>query len=130
MSETTASLHDCIKELLSDIDKVSHVTFFVEKEGMVRVAFNEFVRLTDDIRVNSKWLFDYQKLLSIFGDNFCFVYNDGYIRYIYAIDKDKEDDYGVIGINPVGENARWDSYDDEHKRSVIRNSLRSRLLQL
>ena len=36
--------------LLSGIDKVSHVTFFVEKEGMVRIPFNEFVRLTDDIR--------------------------------------------------------------------------------
>ncbi len=97
---------------------------------MVRIAFNDFVRLTDDIRVNSRLLSDYQRLLSIFGDNFCFVYNDGYIKYIYAVDKDTEDYYGMVGIDPVGENSRWDSYDsrwdsydDEHKTSVIRNYL-------
>jgi hypothetical protein len=124
MSGSTVYLHDCMKELLlSGIDKVSHVTFFVEKEGMVRIPFNEFVRLTDDIRVNTKVLGDIQRILAIFGDNFCFVYNDGSIRYIYAVDKEADGYYGMVTIDPVGENTRWDSYNDERKRSVIRKIL-------
>jgi hypothetical protein len=124
MSESTVYLHDCMKELLlSGIDNVSHVTFFVGKEGMVRIAFNEFVRLTDDIRVNAKVLGDIQRLLGIFGDNFCFVYNDGSIRYIYAVDKEADEYYGMVTIDPVGENTRWDSYNDERKKSVIRKLL-------
>ena len=124
MSGSTVYLHDCMKELLlSGIDEVSHVTFFVEKEGMVRIPFNEFVRLTDDIRVNTKVLGDIQRLLGIFGDNFCFVYDDGSIRYIYAVDKEADEYYGMVTIDPVGESTRWDSYDDEHKRSVIRKIL-------
>jgi hypothetical protein len=125
MSGSTVYLHDCMKELLlSGIDRVSHVTFFVEKEGMVRIPFNEFVRLTDDIRVNAKVLGDIQRLLGIFGDKFCFVYNDGSIGYIYAkTDKETDEYYGMVTIDPVGENTRWESYNDEHKRSVIRKIL-------
>ncbi|HEX9319977.1 MAG TPA: hypothetical protein VF884_13675 [Nitrososphaeraceae archaeon] len=79
---------------------------------------------TEDIEIDSQWLKDLQKLESIFGDNFCFVLNDGYIKYILAIEKHAEHDYEMFGIDPVGETDRWQSYSDEHKKLVIRNSLR------
>ena len=124
MSEKFVSLSDCIKELLgSGADKVSHVTFFVERQGMVRISFNDFVKFTDDIRINSRVIGDHQRLLTIFGDNFCFVYNDGYVTYIYAVVKNTEDYYGMVSIDPVGANSRWDSYSDEYKRVVIRKFL-------
>ncbi|MGG6460133.1 MAG: hypothetical protein ACM3JQ_01775 [Candidatus Eiseniibacteriota bacterium] len=127
MSEKTASLLDCIKMLLlSSVDNVSHVTLFIEKDGMVRVPFHEFIELTRDIRVDSRYLDDsnLQQLMSIFGDNFCFVLHDGSIKYVYSVESMKSDgEYGMVSIDPVGESSRWDTYDDDYKKSKIRSYL-------
>ena len=127
MSDETISLDECIKEvLLSGSDNISHVTFFIEHVGIVRIPYEEFIGLTKEIKVDSRYLTDLQALLSIFGDNFCFVDSKGHIKYTYSISsiKNTGNEYGVISIDPVGQNSRWNTYDTEHKKSLIRTYLK------
>ena len=127
MSDGSISLNECIKKvLLSGADNISHVTFFIEHVGIIRIPFDEFIILTKEIKVDSRYLTDLQALLSIFSDNFCFVDSKGHIKYTYSVTnfKNTNDEYGVISIDPVGENSRWNTYDAEHKRSLIRAYLK------
>ena len=73
----------------------------------------KFISLTKEIKVDSRYLTDLQALLSIFSDNFCFVDSKGHIKYTYSVTnfKNTNDEYGVISIDPVGENSRWNTYD-------------------
>ena len=57
------------------------------------------------------------------GITFALFITMGRIRYIYAVDKEADEYYGMVTIDPVGESTRWDSYNDEHKRCVIRKIL-------
>ena len=114
------------RKYLSGADNISHVTFFIEHVGIIRIPFDEFIILTKEIKVDSRYLTDLQALLSIFGDNFCFVDSKGHIKYTYSVSnfRNTRDEYGVITIDPVGENSRWNTYDTEHKRSLIRAYLK------
>ena len=47
MSDGSISLNECIKEvLLSGADNISHVTFFIEHVGIIRIPFDDFVGKT------------------------------------------------------------------------------------
>lgn len=121
------SLHEAIRELImGDPHNIGYVSFFIENEGMTRIPFDEFDRLTSDIQLDASVLKDVYKLISMFGDNFCFVFNDGTMKYIYYVQEPSAHEYEMVSIDHITENPRWKTYEDEKKKDLIFKTLHFR----
>ena len=123
MAQEKSTLIDCVKEYLNgDDSELKFITLPLDKQGNVKIPYNEFKELVKGIDINIDFKVSNQILLKVFGDNVIFGMNDSSLRYIFAsshINNDFEYGSKIIIYNDDEANEDWKKKPIDIKRNIL-----------